>query len=81
MELPFKALLEMPSAVLLAFPPDASVAEPCALLFVIALPLVVPAEVPDVLGRAGYWTLPLLGGLDELMVGKVEGVNGGGFVR
>ena len=59
----------MPPALLLAFPPDAPATEPCALLFVTALPLGVPAEVPD--GRVGYWTLLLLGGL-ELMVKKVE---------
>ncbi len=65
-------LLEMPSALLLGRLPKLSFIDPCALLFVTALPLGVLAEVPDVPGRAGYWILSLLGGLDELMVDKVE---------
>jgi len=65
-------LLEVPSALLLGRLPELSFTDPCALLFVTALPLGVPAEVPDVPGRAGYWILPLSGGLDELMVDKVE---------
>ena len=44
--------------------------EPCALLFVTALPLEVPAEVPNVPGRVGYWTLLLFGCL-ELMAKEV----------
>ncbi len=70
MEIPLAALLEVPPALLLAFPPDASFTEPCALLFVTALPLGVPAEVPDMPRRVGYWTLSLIGGL-ELMAQEV----------
>ena len=47
-------LLEVPSASLLGCLPEASFTEPCALLFVTALPLGVPAEVADVPGRAGF---------------------------
>lgn len=65
-------LLEVPSALLLGCLPEALFTEPCALLFMTALPFGVPVEVPDVPGRAGYWTLPLLGGLDELMIKSVK---------
>ena len=65
-------LLEMPSALLLGRLPELSFTNPCALLFVIALSLGVPAKILDVPGRAGYWILSLLGGLNELMVDKVE---------
>jgi len=65
-------LLKVPSALLLGRLPKLSFTNPCALLFVTALSLRVPAKVPDVPGRAGYWILPLSGGLDELMVDKVE---------
>lgn len=70
LDFPLAALLEAPPALLLVFPPDALFTEPCALLFVTALPLGVPAEVPDVPGRVGYWTLSLFGGL-ELMAKEV----------
>ena len=63
-------LLEVPSALLLGRLPELSFTDPCALLFVTALPLGVPAEVPDVPGRVGYWTLSLLGGL-ELMAKEI----------
>lgn len=72
MELPLAALWEVPPALLLAFPPDAPLTELCALLFVTALPVGVPAEVPDMPGRAGYWTLSLFRGLELMAKELVE---------
>ncbi len=63
MELPLATLLKTPAALLSAFPPDALFTEPSALLG-------VPAEVPDVPGRAEYWTPSLFGGL-ELITKKI----------
>lgn len=60
----------MPPILILVFPPDVLFTEPYVLLFVTALPLAVPAEVPDIPGRVGYWTLSLFGGF-ELMTKEV----------
>ena len=72
MELLLAALLEVPPVLLLVFPPDILFTEPCRLLFVTILPLGVPAEVPDVPRRVGYWTLLLFGGLELIAKEVVE---------
>jgi len=65
-------LLEVLSTLLLGLLPESSFIDPYALLFVTILPLGVPAKVPDIPRRVEYWILPLSGGLDELIVDKVE---------
>ena len=58
--------------LILVFPPDTLFTEPYVLLFITILLLAVPAKVPDVPRRVGYWILSLFRGFELIMKEVVD---------